>query len=203
MTSFDDRASTWDDDPAKVERARAVAAAIRARLLLSPSLRVLEYGAGTGLVSQALAEDVGPLTLSDPSAGMRHVMESKVACGALPAGSRVCDIDLSNAEVPAQRFDLIMAVMTLHHIPVLEPVLAGFVDLLEPGGHLCVVDLVEEDGSFHEGGDFDGHNGFDTAELAKLLRAAGLAESEFAQVYEVEKREKSYPLFLATCRKPG
>jgi SAM-dependent methyltransferase len=115
----------------------------------------------------------------------------------------VCDIDLSTAEVPAQRFDLIMAVMTLHHIPVLEPVLAGFVDLLEPGGHLCVVDLVEEDGSFHEGGDFDGHNGFNATELAKLLCAAGFAESEFAQVYEVAKREKSYPLFLATCRKPG
>jgi len=203
VTSFDERASTWDDDPAKVERARAVAGAIRGRLPLSTSLRVLEYGAGTGLVSQALAEDVGPLTLSDPSAGMRHVMENKVACGALPAGSRVCDIDLSTADVPAQRFDLIMAVMTLHHIPVLEPVLARFVDLLEPGGHLCVVDLVEEDGSFHEGSDFDGHNGFDAGELAKLLRAAGFAQIEFAQVYEVAKREKRYPLFLATCRKPG
>ena len=46
-------------------------------------------------------------------------------------------------------------------------------------------------------------SGFNTVELAKLLGAAGFAEIEFAQVYEVANREKSYPLFLATCRRPG
>jgi hypothetical protein len=60
---------------------------------------------------------------------------------------------------------------------------------LQPGGDLCVVDLVEEDGSFHEGGDVDGHNGFKAAELAKLLGAAGFAEIEFGPRVRGSTRE--------------
>jgi hypothetical protein len=40
-----------------------------------------------------------------------------------------------------------------------------------------VVHLVKEDGSFHEGGNFDDHNGFDVADLATLLCARGPEES--------------------------
>ena len=74
MTSFDERAATWDDDPAKVERARVVAAAIRSTLALQGSERLLEHGAGTGLLSEALGADVGSITMADTSAGMRQVM---------------------------------------------------------------------------------------------------------------------------------
>jgi hypothetical protein len=35
MTNFDERAKDWDSDPKKVERARAVAEAIRKAILLS------------------------------------------------------------------------------------------------------------------------------------------------------------------------
>ena len=68
--SFDDRAATWDDDPAKVERADEVARAISAAIPLDRSMRMLEYGAGTGLVTQALRESVGPVTLADTSKGI-------------------------------------------------------------------------------------------------------------------------------------
>ena len=59
MSSFDER-KTWDDDPAKVERARTVAAAISGSIGLTSSTRMLEYGAGAGLVSQALTDQVAP-----------------------------------------------------------------------------------------------------------------------------------------------
>ena len=65
-------------------RARDVAEAVAAAVPLTGRERMLEYGAGTGLVSQALAERVGPITLADTSSGMRSVMEGKIAAGALP-----------------------------------------------------------------------------------------------------------------------
>ena len=49
--SFDARAATWDDDPATVERAEAVARTIRATVPVDRSIRMLEYGAGTGLTT--------------------------------------------------------------------------------------------------------------------------------------------------------
>jgi ubiquinone/menaquinone biosynthesis C-methylase UbiE len=198
MSSFDEQAATWDDQ-AKTERARMVAVAIRRALVLSGSTRVLEYGAGTGLVSQELASSVGPLTLADPSAGMREVMHSKVTRSALPATTRIWDLDLSTGPVPDERFDLIVTVMTLHHIPDLTPVLDGFARLLDNGGHLCVVDLVKEDGSFHRHGDFHGHHGFDAHDLSTRLESAGFTEVHVEQVYEVVRDGATYPLFLATC----
>lgn len=200
MNSFDEKAATWDDQ-AKTKRAQAVAAAIRRTVVPTGSTRVLEYGAGTGLVSQELATSVGPLTLADSSAGMREVMHAKLATGALPATTRVWDLDLSTGSIPDERFDLVVTVMTLHHIPDLAPVLDGFARLLDDGGHLCVVDLVKEDGSFHRGGDFHGHHGFDMHDLSAELESAGFTDVHIEQVYEVVKDGATYPLFLATGTK--
>jgi predicted TPR repeat methyltransferase len=195
--SFDERAATWDDDPAKVERAEAVALAIRAAVPLDRSMQMLEYGAGTGLVTQALRDFVGPVTMADTSAGMREVMNSKIASGAIPDG-RVWDLDLATEAAPDEHFDLIVTVMALHHIPTLEPVLAGFADLIGNGGHLCVVDLEQEDGSFHGEG-FDGHHGFNRTELGSWLGRAGFADVAFQRCHQLVRHGVVYPLFLATC----
>lgn len=198
MSSFDERAATWDDE-AKTERARVVAEAVRRAVAPTGSTRVLEYGAGTGLVSQALVDSAGPLTLADPSSGMRDVMHAKVASGALPATARVWDLDLSADGLPDERFDLIVTVMTLHHIPDLAPVLDGFARLLDDGGHLCVVDLVQEDGSFHAGREFHGHHGFDTADLSARLTSSGFTDVRVEHVHDVLKDGTAYPLFLAVA----
>jgi predicted TPR repeat methyltransferase len=194
---FDEKAATWDDDPAKRERADAVAAAIRAAVPLDSSTRMLEYGAGTGLVTQALRDAVGPVTLADASAGMREVMQSKIDAGAI-TDARIWDLDLSTSRAPTETFDVIVTVLTLHHIEDLGPVLAGFATMLAVGGHLCVVDLEEEDGSFH-GHDFHGHKGFARAALSAQLIAAGFTDVEITDCGHIVRDGGTYPLFLATC----
>jgi predicted TPR repeat methyltransferase len=196
---FDERAATWDDEPGHVERAGRVADAIRATIALAPSTRLLEYGAGTGLVTQALRADIGPVTLADASAGMRDVMERKVAAGAL-TGARVWDLDLAHDPVPDESFDLVVTVLVLHHIPTLEPVLDGFAQLLVDGGHLCVADLEAEDGSFHSEG-FEGHHGFVRDELRGHLERAGFADVTFTPCGEVQRPNGTFPMFLATARR--
>jgi len=197
VNRFDERAATWDDDPAHVERAQVVAAAIRDAVPLAPSVRLLEYGAGTGLVSQALCDTVGPVTVADTSAGMRKVMEDKVESGVI-AHARVWDLDLASAPQPAseERFDLIVTVLALHHLPRLEPVLSNFATLLAEGGHLAIADLDEEDGTFHGDG-FDGHHGFDHDALANDLRKAGFTNVSFQRCHQIVRDGRTYPLFLA------
>jgi predicted TPR repeat methyltransferase len=195
--SFDEKAATWDDDPAKVERAEAVALAIQATVPLEKSMRLLEYGAGTGLVTQALRGSVGPVTMADTSTGMRNVISGKIAAGII-TDARVWDLDLATETVPDERFDLIVTVMTLHHITPLAPVLSGFAELLVEGGHLCIVDLEEEDGSFHGEG-FHGPHGFERSALASQLRDAGFTDIAFQHCGDVDRGGATYPLFLATC----
>lgn len=196
--NFDEMAKTWDDDPAKVERATIVARQIVDAVAPTGSTRLLEYGAGTGLVAQALAPHVGPLTLVDPSQGMREAMAAKVAHGALPADARIWSIRLGEDPTPDERFDLVVTVQVLHHVDVLEPVLAAFAELTEPGGHLCVCDLESEDGSFHGEG-FGGHHGFDRGVLRSQIAAAGFTDITYQHAYDLDKDGHAYPLFLAVA----
>ena len=197
VNHFDERAATWDDDPAKRERAAVVAAAIRQAIPLDGSERLLEYGAGTGLVSQALRDSVGAVTLADTSAGMREVMLAKIAAGAI-TDARVWDLDLATHPAPAERFDLVVTVLTLHHIHDVDTVLARFGGLLEEGGRLCIVDLEQEDGSFH-GADFDVHQGFERSQLAAQLAAVGFTGIEFRKCHHIVRDGATYPMFLAIC----
>lgn len=195
---FDSKAATWDDDPAKVQRARDVADAIAASVPLDGSTRLLEYGAGTGLVTQALRDRVGPVTLVDSSEGMRAVMHAKVESGAL-AGARIWELDLEHDPPPeGEVFDLIVTVMVLHHVHDLARVLESFAGMLEPGGHLCIADLEKEDGSFH-GADFAGHHGFDRTELEAALRDAGFSGVTIDHCTDVERHGTTFAVFLATA----
>ena len=194
---FDDKAATWDDDPDKVARAKDVARAVVAVVTTGPATRVLEYGAGTGLVSQALADRVGPVTLADSSAGMRAVLRDKVGSGALPGSARIWDLDLESQAAPDERFDLVVSSMVMHHVKDPATVLSGFASLLEPGGHVCVADLDSEDGSFHTY-DFGGHHGFDRDEVAATLEASGFTDVRVSDCTQIHKEGRSYSVFLAT-----
>jgi predicted TPR repeat methyltransferase len=70
---FEASARTWDADPVKVARASAVADGIRGSVPLSPQMRTLEYGCGTGLLSFALRPHLAHITLADSSDGMLAV----------------------------------------------------------------------------------------------------------------------------------
>ncbi len=199
---FDEAAATWDEDEAKVERARVVAEVLAEALPLDSSTRLFEYGAGTGLVTQALGDAVGPVTLADLSTGMREVMAGKVAAGTLPSDARIWDLDLAQADPPDERFDLVVTVLTLHHIAELDRVLRGFFSLLDDGGHVAIVDLEEEDGSFHGEG-FGGHHGFARADLQEQLEAAGFTDVGFRPCHHIERETGTYPMFLATATRPS
>ena len=184
--------------PREDRACRGGRAVIGETVRLDPSTRLLEYGAGTGLVTQALRHAVGPVTLADTSAGMRAVMEQKVSSGTI-LDARVWDLDLSTEPPPDERFDLIVTVLTLHHIPRLDPVLSAFASLLADDGWLCVVDLEAEDGSFH-GAAFDGHHGFERSWLATRLEHAGFVDVAFRPCHQITRDTGTYPVFLATAR---
>lgn len=198
-TDFDARAEGWDDAN-KVKRAKDVAAGIRRAVPLSRSMRALEYGAGTGLLSFCLRDALGPITLADSSAGMRVVAERKIAA-ANAQEMRVIDLDLMHDPVPPERYDLIFSMMTLHHVPDVPRVLAALHSMLNPKGWLCLADLDAEDGSFH-GPDVEVHHGFERQTLRSWLTAADFADVSVDECCSIEHGGRSYSIFLATCGRP-
>lgn len=199
---FDARAGDWDDDPGRVERAREAAARVRERLLLTPTTRLLDFGAGTGLLAQALAADVGAVVLADPAAGMRAVAEQKAAAGVFGSDVRVETLD-GAFEGADGEIDVVVSMMALHHVDDLPDTLTRLYTGLRPGGRLAVIDLERDvDASFHDPG-FAGHHGFDRGPLAELLGGAGFVDVLFGHCLAVPKHDRTYDLFLVTARRPG
>jgi ubiquinone/menaquinone biosynthesis C-methylase UbiE len=199
MPDFDAEAKNWDEKPGRVERANAVALAIRRQVKLSKKMTALEYGCGTGLLSFALQPFLGPITLADSSTGMLDVVKEKIAASGVKNMTPL-RLDLSTDPVPAHKYQLIYTLMALHHIPQADRVLQGFYAMLEPSGHVCIVDLDKEDGSFHSA-DFTGHHGFDRDELRRKLLDLGFVNIRINTCYEIEKNERQYSLFLAVAVK--
>lgn len=205
MTNFDERAKDWDSDPNKVERAFAVAEAIRKSVPLTADMSALEVGCGTGLLSFALQADLGPITLADTSQGMLDVLAEKIAAANV-TNMRPLKLDPTNDPLPAERYQLTYSLLALHHIQDTQLALEKFHALLEPNGILLVCDLDKEDGTFHTDGTTDIHLGFDRAELQKRAEAAGFCDVTFSTPFVIRKKmkddtEKDFPLFLMQARK--
>jgi ubiquinone/menaquinone biosynthesis C-methylase UbiE len=202
MTSFDDKAATWDDDPDRRRRSGIVAARINELVKPSRRTRVLEYGAGTGLLGFALKPYVGHMTLADISDGMLAQVQMKIA------GSGMTDVewrrlDLTKDPLPAERYDLVCLQLILHHILDTHQILTALHDILAPGGTLAVADMDLEDGTFHREA-YEGYFGFDRAALGEQARAAGFRDVTFDDVLTVHKVrggvEREYPMFLMLAR---
>jgi len=200
---FDSKARQWDENPVFQARADKIAAAMQAAVPLTTTMRALDYGSGTGMLSFPLQDQLGHITLKDTSAGMLQVVEEKIAAwGIANMSTRV--MDLTAAPLPEERYDLIYSSMTLHHVPNTGAILGAFHALLNPGGWLCIADLDLEDGSFH-GSHVDVHPGFQRDSLALQTAQAGFSEVDFSTVFEIVKETESgaraYPVFLMVARR--
>ena len=106
------------------------------------------------------------------------------------------------------KFDVIYNSMVMHHIQDTKAMVKNFYELLNKDGYLCIVDLDEEDGSFHKKyPDFDGHNGFNQSDLKNILVDCGFTDVESNTFYHNEKiiegEKINYSLFLMKARKQG
>ena len=204
-THFDAKARQWDDSPVFRERGQKLAQAIRETVPLHRHMSVLDYGCGTGLLSFPLKDELGAILLADSSAGMLDVVAEKIAAQGV-TNMTPLKLDLLADPAPAQKFDLIVTSMTLHHVPDTDHILHLFHGLLQPGGYLCIADLDQEDGSFH-GPEVDVLHGFDRADLSLRAAQAGFADVQFRTVFSIAKENaggtRDYPVFLMTARRAG
>jgi predicted TPR repeat methyltransferase len=161
-------------------------------------MQVMDFGAGTGLISSHIAPLVDKIWAVDVSAAMLERLADKDELRGRV--EPVCADILS--EPLGRMFDVVMSAMALHHVEDTGALLARLGEHLQPGGWLALADLDREDGSFHPP-DTEGvfHHGFEREALAALLERAGFSQIEFATAAVVNKDDRRYPVFLVTAVK--
>ncbi|MDP3915755.1 MAG: class I SAM-dependent methyltransferase [Bacteroidota bacterium] len=199
MSEFDARAREWDKDKMHMDRSLAIAAGLEEMIPLEPSMKALEYGAGTGILSFLLKDRFAEITLMDNSTEMIKVCVEKTE---YHKTNHILPIyfDLEHKDYDG-RFDVIYNQMVLHHVVDYESIIGTFYSMLNPGGYLAIADLYPEDGSFH-GPDVNVHLGFDPEKLAEILKQIGFKNINYKTCFEV-KRESGlkYPVFLLVAQK--
>lgn len=194
----------WDSKPQRVLLAEAVAQSIAQQVPLQPHMSAMDYGCGTGLVSLALAPQLGKVLGIDSAEAMLKVMAEKAQAANLEHVQTQL-LDLTQNSLPEQQFDLIFSSMTLHHIADTAHLFKAFFTHLKPNGWMALADLDKEDGSFHPS-DAQGvmHHGFERTYVQAQAELVGFRHVEFSTAHRIHKAEtqRDYPIFLMTARKP-
>lgn len=179
VDEWDEYAATWDDDPAARAYAEAAFASLLEVMDAGPSdlagARVLDFGCGTGLLTEQLVAAGAVIDAVDSSPGMLAVIEAKIE---------------------RQQWSTVNASLALPD----EPPEHGVYDLIVcssvcsflgdyPGTAIDLVSRLDREGTFvqwdWEREDDEGH-GLGRAEIEQALAAAGLSDVEVRRAFRVD-----------------
>ena len=195
---FNKRAQDWDADDMVTRLSSAIGSSILEHVPLNDQMDVMDFGAGTGLISSHVAPLVNNILAVDTSEEMLGKLVSKPELH-----GKVEALQQNIVDQPIERkFDLIMSAMAVHHVEDTGKLIQRFAEHLKPGAMIALADLDKEDGSFHpEEAEGVFHSGFERDSLQGILEDHGFEDITFVTAHTVSKEEKEYPIFLVIARK--
>ncbi|KAJ7673945.1 hypothetical protein DFH06DRAFT_751727 [Mycena polygramma] len=112
------------------------------------SIRILEFGAGTGLLTRHLIEELKQnsdllveYTVTDISYALVANLADTVSHGSVVPKAYDISQDPNTQDIHPNSYDIIVALHTLHVAPIVEASLGSLQNLLVPGGSLLIVEL--------------------------------------------------------------
>lgn len=195
---FDEKAKDFDTNDMIKKLSSAIGFSMLEKVPFHSEMDVMDFGAGTGLISSHVAPLVNKIIAVDISRAMLDkLVEKPELHGKVEA---VCQ-DITNNPIDAD-FDLIMSAMALHHIEDTNQIIRTFSEYLRPGGMVALADLDKEDGSFHpENTEGVFHSGFERDELKTILESNGFENIQFTTAHTINGETRDYPVFLVTATK--
>jgi putative AdoMet-dependent methyltransferase len=195
---FREKAEDWDARPVPAQISQGVFDALSKAVTLTPSLTVMDFGAGTGLLGSKLADRVGHVLAVDVSQAM---LDKLLAKPELKGKVEAFCQNILDKPLP-KKVDLVVSAMAMHHVEDTRALLRVLYEHLVPGGRIALADLVTEEGDFHAPGT-EGvyHAGFDPSALCAIAREVGFSDATAETACSVDREHKRYPVFLLTATK--
>jgi len=193
---FQNKAKSYEQNKNRVDNVENIANSIIKTINFDKSMHIIDFGSGTGLLLERVANHVGKITAVDISSSMNAQLLAKK--NNLGCKIDILEIDLEKSDLEGS-FDGIISSMTMHHIQNIEAMFDKFYSMIKPGGFIAISDLDVEDGSFHDEDTDVYHFGFDRGNFAKIARASGFKLVEFLDASVVHKPQGNFAIFLLTA----
>ena len=193
---FNQQAKDWDKLDRRRKNAKNIADVILKNIALDKNMHIMDFGAGTGLLSEYLSSSVAKITAVDNSYGMiDEFLAKEFSC---KTDALCVDIFKDSIDI---KFNAIVSSMTIHHIKDIEKLFEKFYSLLEDNGYIAIADLDKEDGSFHSNNDGGFHFGFDFNELVLIAKKVGFKDISIHSCKEIEKPHKKFEVLSIIAKK--
>lgn len=196
---FTEKSKIYENEAARTNNVKNIGEAILERLTYDKmATHVMDFGSGTGLLTEQIAPFVRKMTTIDVSPSMNkqlHAKKEQLACEL-----NMLELDLVSNELD-ETFDGIISSMTIHHVEDVQALFHKFYRLLNSGGTIALADLDKEDGTFHTEDMGVFHFGFDQEEFAMWAQKAGFEDVNIEIVSVAKKPYGDYPIFLLTAYK--
>jgi len=193
VDNFAHKSKSWDMNSKRVKNAQAISDKIIAGVELKPTMKVMDFGAGTGLLSYFIAPFVDTIVAVDNSPSMLEKFKEKAS--EFDSKTRVLELDLSEVDIP-EKFDGIISSMTIHHLEDTKALFQKFYNMLEEGGFMAIADLDSEDGTFHSDNRGVFHFGFNREELEQIALEVGFKNIHFELASTINKPHSDFTIFL-------
>ena len=178
---FEMIANTYET-PERVQIAKISSDAIREYLVDAKNKNAVDFGCGTGLIGMNLLNDFQSILFLDTSQNMIHQIKQKISNSNIQNVATLCfDFEqdcLSNLHV-----DYIFMAQVLLHIKDFKAVLLKLYDVLNPGGHLIIIDFNKNDEIVSD----MVHNGFDQEILTDIMLNIGYKGIQSKTFYKGRK----------------
>lgn len=194
---FESLASKYDTFE-RIKIAEITSNAIREYIAGGKDKSAIDFGCGTGLVGMNLLDDFRSVLFLDTSQNMLEQIKQKIAALNIRNADTLC-FDFETAARADIHADYIFMVQVLLHINDVEPVLSRLYDVLNPEGHLLIVDFDKNEEIVSD----KVHNGFDQAEFTRLMTKIGFKEVKSKTFYTGDKifMNRDASLFILDSKK--
>lgn len=193
---FSEKAKNWDQGSRRLATVNSIAKNILNDIELTKEMHLMDFGSGTGLLTERIAPKVAKITCVDVSPAMNEKLLEKE----FPCKIELKELDLTQSSIDTT-FNGIISSMTLHHIEDVKRLFKKFHSMLKENSFIALADLLSEDGKFHSDNTGVFHFGFDTDEIQKVVQSVGFKNVNIKVVNTIEKPHNNYEVFLLTAHK--
>ncbi|NOD78832.1 class I SAM-dependent methyltransferase [Ruegeria sp. HKCCD4332] len=188
---WNDYADGWDDNSDVRRYARRAFASLDDHLSLRgkdwQSNRVLDFGCGTGLLTEKIAPHVEEVVAVDTSENMIAVLHEKQLHNVRAVHGDILAGDVPGLKNGFSGFDLICASSVCAFLPDYSSAVAVLAGLLNKGGHLVQWDWQASD---------DGGFGLTLNQMKAALEAARLGSLRVERIFEFKSDEQVMPVLI-------